>query len=91
MKKENKTGFYWDNSSTFEKFLFCLGWVNAFNMVFWAVFFIVYGINQKKYRDFFNPVTFLVPYIFGIVIFAFLIVVLLILLLVGTFMVRKVM
>jgi len=64
-----KEGFSWDDASGFQKFLFCLGWLNALNLLFWVVFLIVFAANQKKHKYFFNNITFMVPYIFGWIIF----------------------
>jgi len=55
---------YWDKLSGWGKFLFCLGWLSAFNLVFWLVMLIVYLVNQKE-KNFWDLIGFKVVRIFG--------------------------
>ncbi len=70
---------YWGKLSGFEKFIFVLGWLSAMNLAFWIVFMIMYATKQDKgkYFRFFNPHTYKVPYVFGWINFAILIIALL--------------
>lgn len=61
---------YWDKLSGFEKFIFILGWISAGNAIFWIVLVVVYSTQDKKgkeYKQFFNPHTFKVPFVFGFI------------------------
>lgn len=57
----------WDKLSGFDRFIFLFGWLAAMHVGFWITLVIVYLINKDKKgcRDFFNPTTLKVPYIFG--------------------------
>jgi len=55
---------YWDKLSGWGKFLFCLGWLSAFNLVFWLVILIVYLVNSKE-KYFWDSKGFIVVKIFG--------------------------
>ncbi|MDO8643153.1 MAG: hypothetical protein Q7R76_06270 [Candidatus Woesearchaeota archaeon] len=59
---------YWSKLSTFEKVIFVLGWFSVFNAVFWVAFIVTYIIGKERggrYKEFFNPHTLKVPYVFG--------------------------
>ena len=59
---------YWKKLTGFEKVIFVLGWLSAMSLLFWLIFLVVYVIKKdegKKYKEFFNPYTFKVPFVFG--------------------------
>ena len=60
---------HWNKLSVFEQVIFILGWFSIFNILFWITFVIVYAIGRnrrgKEFKQFFNPHTFKVPYVFG--------------------------
>jgi hypothetical protein len=48
---------------TFDKIVFCLGWLSAINLAFWITLLIH---NALVYSDtFFNPKSYRVVYVFG--------------------------
>ena len=57
----------WDKLSGFDRFIFLFGWLAAMQVGFWIILVVIYLINKDKKgcRDFFNPTTLKVPYIFG--------------------------
>ena len=60
---------HWNRLSGFEKGIFVVGWFSILNLFYWIVFVIVYAIGcdrkGKEFKQFFNPHTFKVPYVFG--------------------------
>jgi hypothetical protein len=68
---------YWKKLTTGEQVLFVLGWFWILNLVFWVSFIVTYIIGRdrkgREFREFFNPHTFKVPYVFGWISVALLI------------------
>ena len=59
---------YWKHLTAWEKVVFVLGWFWILNLVYWVAFIITYIIGRdrkSKFKEFFNPHTFKVPYVFG--------------------------
>jgi len=54
---------YWNKLSIFKKAIFCLGWINIFNIGFWFVMLIYSSITQDE--KFFGPGSYRVVYVFG--------------------------
>lgn len=71
---------YWNKLNIFGKIAFVFGWLGVLNLVFWIAMIIIHSYTKNKYKNFFNPETFKVVYVFGwiyLMIFAIFIIVLL--------------
>ena len=76
----------WDKLNSFEKLIFILGWIGVLNLIFWIIIIIVYSYTRDKYKTFFNSETFKVVYVFGWIYFAFIVIMIFIVLLLLTFL-----
>ena len=59
---------HWSQLSVFEKIVFILGWFSVGSIIFWVAFIIAYIVGKERggrFREFFNPHTFKVPFVFG--------------------------
>ena len=66
---------YWKELNLFKKIIFCLGWTGVLNLLFWI---IIWGVRndepEGKYKEFFNPNTFKVVYVYGWIAFVVLVI-----------------
>ena len=62
--------FNWKKANSFDKMIFCLGWLNVLNLLFWIIIIIVGNLNYEE--KFWNNRTYYVVYVFGWIVFAIL-------------------
>lgn len=54
---------YWKKLTTFQKVIFCFGWLAVFNIGFWIIMIIYNNVTQED--NFWNPGSLRIVFIFG--------------------------
>ncbi len=63
--------FTWKKEDLFRKIVFCCGWLGVLVPIFWIAIIMSNNINQEE--KFWNPKSFRIVYIFGLIFFPLLI------------------